>query len=173
MSTLETYDSHTASLAFHKGVTPGTKMHKSLVKTPPLDMREVLAQADGIIRLEEEELALSKCTAATISTPKHSYETIQGPRTNFQSGNLRNQARTNSPPTKLIVSLAKLFHENKGKGIFRTTSTLWDLPEKRDRKDKPKEERTTEPVTNNIAAREGLLEINVIHGRPYPREETS
>ncbi|CAB4264419.1 unnamed protein product [Prunus armeniaca] len=52
MSTLETYDSHTASLAFRKGVTPGTKMHKSLVKTPPLDMREVLVQADGIIRLE-------------------------------------------------------------------------------------------------------------------------
>ncbi|CAB4268396.1 unnamed protein product [Prunus armeniaca] len=52
MSTLETYDSHTASLAFREGVTSRTKMHKSLVKTPPLDMREVLAWADGIIILE-------------------------------------------------------------------------------------------------------------------------
>ncbi|CAB4269365.1 unnamed protein product [Prunus armeniaca] len=43
ISTLETYDSHTVSLAFLEGVTPRTKMHKSLVKTPPLDMREVLA----------------------------------------------------------------------------------------------------------------------------------
>ncbi|CAB4264420.1 unnamed protein product [Prunus armeniaca] len=34
--------------------------------------------------------------------------------------------------------------------------------------DKPKEERAAEPVTNNIAAEEGLLEINVIHGRPHP-----
>ncbi|CAB4298767.1 unnamed protein product [Prunus armeniaca] len=118
MSTLETYDSHIASLAFREEVTSITKMHKSLVKTPPLDMREVLARADGIIRLKEEELALLKRTTATISAPKHPYETIQGPRTIFSSGNLRNQARTNSPPTKLIVNLAKLFHENKGKGIF-------------------------------------------------------
>ncbi|CAL9025876.1 unnamed protein product [Prunus brigantina] len=118
MSTLETYDSHIASLAFREGVMPGTEMHKSLVKTPPLDMREALAWADGIIKLEEEELALSKRIVAAISAPKHPYETIQGPRTNFPNVNLRNQARTNSPPTKLTVSLAKIFHENKGKGIF-------------------------------------------------------
>ncbi|XP_021801928.1 uncharacterized protein LOC110746041 [Prunus avium] len=210
MSTLETYDSHTASLAFREGVTPGTKMHKSLVKTPPLDMREVLARADGIIRLEEEELALSMRTTAAISTPKHPYEMIQGPRTNFPNGSLRNQARTNSPPTKLTVSLAKLFHENKGKGIFRTPPTLREPPEKRDRsktcahhndfghttndcrnlryqveamlkkgmlwqywaqpKDKLKEERAVEPVTNNVATEGGLLEINAIHGRPQPPE---
>ncbi|CAB4293955.1 unnamed protein product [Prunus armeniaca] len=90
-------------------------MHKSLVKTPPLDMWEVQALADGIIKLEEEEFALSKGTAATISAPKHPYEMIQGPRTNFPNGSLRNQARNNSPPAKLTVSLAKLFHENKGK----------------------------------------------------------
>ncbi|XP_008245956.1 PREDICTED: uncharacterized protein LOC103344108 [Prunus mume] len=134
MSTLETYNSHTASLAFRKGVTSRTKMHKSSVKTPPLDMREVLARADEIIRLEEEELALSKRTTTTISAPKHPYETIQGPRTKFSSGNLRNQARTNSPPTKLTVSLAKLFHENKDKGIFRTPLTLREPLEKRDRR---------------------------------------
>ncbi|CAB4269254.1 unnamed protein product [Prunus armeniaca] len=76
MSTLETYDFHTALLTFYKGVMPGIKMHKSLVKTPPFDMREVLARADGIIILDEEELALSKRTAASISALKHPYEMI-------------------------------------------------------------------------------------------------
>ncbi|KAI5344546.1 hypothetical protein L3X38_012423 [Prunus dulcis] len=140
MSTLETYDSHTVSLTFRKGVTLGTKMHKSLVKTPPLDMREVLTRVDGIIRLEEEELALSRRTAATISTPKHSCEMIQGPWTNFPNGSLRNQVRTNSPPTKFTI------------------------------KDKLKEERTAEPVTNNIVVEKGLLEINAIHGWSQPPE---
>ncbi|CAN6725186.1 unnamed protein product [Malus baccata var. baccata] len=51
MSTLEECDSHTASLAFREGVLPGTKMRRSLIETPPLDMREVMARADGIIRL--------------------------------------------------------------------------------------------------------------------------
>ncbi|KAM2595199.1 hypothetical protein TB2_039785 [Malus domestica] len=60
MSTLEECDSHTASLAFREGVLPGTKMRRSLIETPPLDMREVMARADGIIRLEEEELIQSK-----------------------------------------------------------------------------------------------------------------
>ncbi|CAB4263234.1 unnamed protein product [Prunus armeniaca] len=92
-------------------------MHKSLVQTPPLDMWEVLALVDGIIRLEEEEFALSKGIAATISAPKHPYEIIQGLGTNFPNGSLRNQARTNSPPAKLTVSLAKLFHGNKGKTL--------------------------------------------------------
>ncbi|XP_070675843.1 uncharacterized protein [Malus domestica] len=66
MSTLEECDSHTASLAFREGVLPGTKMRRSLVETPPLDMREVMARADGIIRLEEEELIQSKQATATI-----------------------------------------------------------------------------------------------------------
>ncbi|CAN6675505.1 unnamed protein product [Malus baccata var. baccata] len=67
MSTLEECDSHTASLAFREGVFPGTKMHRSLIETPPLDMREVMARADGIIRLEEEELIQSKQATATIA----------------------------------------------------------------------------------------------------------
>ncbi|CAL9006169.1 unnamed protein product, partial [Prunus brigantina] len=37
-------------------------------------------------------------------------------------------------------------------------------------KDKPKEEPAAKPVTNNIAAEEGLLEINAIHGQPQPPE---
>ncbi|CAB4313132.1 unnamed protein product [Prunus armeniaca] len=56
MSTLEECDSHTAPLVFREGVIPGTKMHRSLVKAPLVDMWEVMARADGIIRLEEEEL---------------------------------------------------------------------------------------------------------------------
>lgn len=56
MSTLEECDSHTASLTFREGVITGTKMHRSLVKTPLVDMREAMARADRIIRLEEEEL---------------------------------------------------------------------------------------------------------------------
>ncbi|KAM2463594.1 hypothetical protein COP1_002990 [Malus domestica] len=43
MSTLEECDSHTAALAFREGVLPGTKMRRSLIETPPLDMREVIA----------------------------------------------------------------------------------------------------------------------------------
>ncbi|CAN6710264.1 unnamed protein product [Malus baccata var. baccata] len=66
MSTLEECDSHTASLAFREGVLPGTKMHMSLMETPPLDMRKVMARANGIIRLEEEELIQSKQATATI-----------------------------------------------------------------------------------------------------------
>ncbi|XP_050160600.1 uncharacterized protein LOC126634149 [Malus sylvestris] len=67
MSTLEECDSHTAVLAFREGVLPGTKMRRSLIETPPLDMREVMARADGIIRLEEEELIQSKRATATIA----------------------------------------------------------------------------------------------------------
>ncbi|KAM2248509.1 hypothetical protein ACFXTI_003266 [Malus domestica] len=66
MSTLEECDSYTVSLAFRDGMLPETNMHKSLIKTPPLDMREVMAQADGIIRLEEEELIQSKLATTTI-----------------------------------------------------------------------------------------------------------
>ncbi|CAB4269878.1 unnamed protein product [Prunus armeniaca] len=50
MSTLETHDSHTALLAFREGVTLGTKMHKSLVKTPYLDIREVLMESFDLKR---------------------------------------------------------------------------------------------------------------------------
>ncbi|CAN6702363.1 unnamed protein product [Malus baccata var. baccata] len=67
MSTLEECDSHTASLAFREGVLPGTKMRRSLIETPPLNMREVMARANGIIRLQEEELIQSKQATATIA----------------------------------------------------------------------------------------------------------
>ncbi|CAN6693701.1 unnamed protein product [Malus baccata var. baccata] len=67
MSTLEECDSHTASLAFREGVLPGTKMRRSLIETPPLNMREVMARANGIIRLEEDELIQSKQATATIA----------------------------------------------------------------------------------------------------------
>ncbi|CAN6694464.1 unnamed protein product [Malus baccata var. baccata] len=67
MSTLEECDSHTAYLAFREGVLLGMKMRRSLIETPLLDMREVMAQADGIIRLEEEELIQSKRATATIA----------------------------------------------------------------------------------------------------------
>ncbi|CAL8992729.1 unnamed protein product [Prunus brigantina] len=103
-------------------------------------MREVLARADGIIRFEEEEFALSKGTAATIAALKHPYEMIQGPRTNFPNGRLRNQARTNSPPAKLTI------------------------------KDKPKEKHEAELVTNKNATEEGLWEINAIHELPQSLE---
>lgn len=86
MSILETYDLHIASLEFCEEVTPGTKMHKSFVKIPPIDMREVLARADGIIRLEEEEFVLSKRTTATISTLKHLYEPNRGPKATWAYG---------------------------------------------------------------------------------------
>ncbi|CAN6718734.1 unnamed protein product [Malus baccata var. baccata] len=66
MSTLEECDSYTASLAFREGVLPRTKMCRSLIETPPLDMREVMARADGIIRLEEKELIQSKQATTTI-----------------------------------------------------------------------------------------------------------
>ncbi|CAN6705951.1 unnamed protein product [Malus baccata var. baccata] len=68
MSTLAECDSHTASLAFREGALPGTKMRRSLIETPPLDMREVMARADGIIRLEEEEFIQSKQPTVTIVT---------------------------------------------------------------------------------------------------------
>lgn len=45
-------------------------MHRSLVKSPLVDMREVMARADGIIRLEEEELTQSKRATITIAVPK-------------------------------------------------------------------------------------------------------
>ncbi|XP_068335404.1 uncharacterized protein [Pyrus communis] len=67
MSTLEECDSHTASLAFLEGVLPGTKMRRSLIEIPPLDMKEVMARADGIIRLKEDELTQSKQATATIA----------------------------------------------------------------------------------------------------------
>ncbi|XP_068340245.1 uncharacterized protein [Pyrus communis] len=66
MSTLEECDSHTVSLTFREGVLPRTKMRRSLIEIPPLDMREVMARADGIIRLEEEKLIQSKQATATI-----------------------------------------------------------------------------------------------------------
>ncbi|CAN6713097.1 unnamed protein product [Malus baccata var. baccata] len=68
ISTLAECDSHTASLAFREGALPGTKMRRSLIETPPLNMREVMARANGIIRLEEEEFIQSKQSTATIVT---------------------------------------------------------------------------------------------------------
>ncbi|CAN6678855.1 unnamed protein product [Malus baccata var. baccata] len=67
MSTLEECDTHTASLAFREGVLPRTKIRRSLIETPPLNMREVMVRADGIIRLKEEELIQSKQATVTIA----------------------------------------------------------------------------------------------------------
>nr|XP_028964702.1 uncharacterized protein LOC114827174 [Malus domestica] len=67
MSTLEECDFHNAALAFREGVLPGSKMRRSLIETPLLDMRKVMARADGIIRLEEEEFIQSKRATVTIA----------------------------------------------------------------------------------------------------------
>ncbi|CAN6720226.1 unnamed protein product [Malus baccata var. baccata] len=67
MSIIEECDSHTASLAFREGVLPRTKMRRSMIEMPPLNMREVMVRADGIIRLEEEELIQSKQATVTIA----------------------------------------------------------------------------------------------------------
>ncbi|CAN6718345.1 unnamed protein product [Malus baccata var. baccata] len=130
MSTLEECESHTAALAFREGVLPGTKMCRSLIETPPLDMREVMARADGIIRLEEEELIQSKRATATIAafpadttvlTLKPTAQPRQERRFSRDSKDgFSERSRLDSPNTKLTVSLGKIFHENKGKGIFRT-----------------------------------------------------
>ncbi|CAB4272521.1 unnamed protein product [Prunus armeniaca] len=133
MSTLEECDSHNASLAFREGVIPGIKMHRSLVKTPPMDMREVMARADGVIRLEEEELTQSKRATSTIAVPKPPPEQKVETRRYPSRQESSNRPKQSRPFTKLTVSLAKLFHENKGKGIFRTPPAICKSPEKRDR----------------------------------------
>ncbi|XP_021803037.1 uncharacterized protein LOC110747146 [Prunus avium] len=133
MSTLEECDSHIASLAFREGVIPRTKLHRSLVKTPPVDMREVMARADGIIRLEEEELTQSKRTTSTIATPKPAPEQKAETKQYSSRQEFSNGPKQSRPFTRLTVSLAKLFHENKGKGIFRTPPVIHESPEKRDR----------------------------------------
>ncbi|CAN6713089.1 unnamed protein product [Malus baccata var. baccata] len=42
-------------------------MTRSMIETPPLNMREVMVRDDGIIRLEEEELIQSKQATVTIA----------------------------------------------------------------------------------------------------------
>ncbi|CAB4264188.1 unnamed protein product [Prunus armeniaca] len=133
MSTLEECDSHTASLAFREGVIQGTKMHRSLVKIPPVDMREVMARADGIIRLEEEELTQSKCATSIIGIPKPpSEQKVETKRYSLRQ-EPSNGPKQSRPFTRLTVSLAKLFHKNKGQGIFRTPPAISESPEKQDR----------------------------------------
>ncbi|XP_070682894.1 uncharacterized protein [Malus domestica] len=130
MSTLEECDSHTAALAFREGVLPGTKMRRSLIETPPLDMREVMARADGIIRLEEKELIQSKRATATIAasladTTALTLKPTAQPR--------QERSRLDRPNTKLTVSMGKNFYENKGKGIFRAQIPIRTPLEKQDR----------------------------------------
>ncbi|KAM0975589.1 hypothetical protein FF1_018641 [Malus domestica] len=125
MSTLEECDSHTAALAFQEGVLPGTKMRRSLIETPPLDMREVMAQADGTIRLKEEELIQSKRATAIIAAspadttaltlkptaqPRQERRFSRDPNDGFNE-----RSRLDRPNTKLTVNLGKKFHENRGK----------------------------------------------------------
>ncbi|CAL9012804.1 unnamed protein product [Prunus brigantina] len=114
------------------GVIPGTKMHRSLVKTPPVDMRELMARADGIIRLEEEELTQSKRATSTIAIRKPSLEQKVEMKRYSSSQEPSNGPKQSQPFTRLTVSLAKLFHENKGKGIFRTPPAIHESPEKQD-----------------------------------------
>ncbi|XP_034198578.1 uncharacterized protein LOC117614016 [Prunus dulcis] len=133
MSTLEKCDSHTASLAFREEVIPGTKMHRSLVKITPVDIREVMAQANGIIKLEEEELTQSKHATSTIAIPKPpSEQKVETKRYSLRQ-EPSNGPRQSQPFSRLTMSLAKLFHENKGNGIFRTPPAIRESPEKRDR----------------------------------------
>ncbi|KAM2403236.1 hypothetical protein ACFX1X_031020 [Malus domestica] len=125
MSTLEECDSHTAYLAFRERVLLGTKMRRSLIETPLLDMREVMAQVDGIIRLEEEELIQSKRATATIAaSPMGTAALTLKPMA---------QLRLDRPNTKLTVSLGKIFHENKGKRIFHAPAPIRTPLKKRDR----------------------------------------
>ncbi|KAM1204946.1 hypothetical protein ACFX2G_005916 [Malus domestica] len=115
MYTLKECDSHNASLAFREGVLPRTKMRRSLIKTPPLDMREVMARADGIIRLEEKELIQSKRATATIvaspaGTAAPTLKPTAQPRqerrfTRDSNDGFNERSRLNHPNTKLIVSL--------------------------------------------------------------------
>ncbi|KAM2185676.1 hypothetical protein ACFX1Q_030653 [Malus domestica] len=174
MSTLEECDSHTAYLAFREGVLLGTKMPRSLIETPLLDMRE------------ERRFT-------------------RDPNDGFNE-----RSRLDRPNTKLIVSLGKIFHENKGKRIFRAPAPIRTPLKKRDRnkmcahhndfghatndcrslrnqveamlkngmlsqyrvesRDKCKNDRGLQAVTGNIGADERLLDINVIHGGPQPLE---
>ncbi|XP_016649764.1 PREDICTED: uncharacterized protein LOC107881157 [Prunus mume] len=133
MFTFEECDSHTASLAFREGVIPGIKMHRSLVKTPPVDMREMMARADGIIILEEEELTQSKRATSAIAIPKPPLEQKVETKRYSSRQESSNGPRQSRPFTRLTVSLAKLFHENKGKCIFRMPPAIRESLEKRDR----------------------------------------
>ncbi|XP_008238327.1 PREDICTED: uncharacterized protein LOC103336975 [Prunus mume] len=122
ISTLEECDSHTASLAFCEGVIPGTKMHKFLVKTPLVDMREMMARADGIIRLEEEELTQSKRATSTIAIPKPSSKQKVETKRYSSRQEPSNGTKQSEPFTRLTVNLA----------IFRTPPTISKSIEKRD-----------------------------------------
>ncbi|KAK9912526.1 hypothetical protein M0R45_036388 [Rubus argutus] len=65
MAKLGECDTHYAAIAFREGLIPGGKMHQSLIKRPPQDMRDVLSRAEGKIRLEEEEKTQAKRTIAS------------------------------------------------------------------------------------------------------------
>ena len=118
-------------------------MRRSLIETLPLDMREVMARADGIIRLEEEELIQSKRAIAAIvvspadTTAPTLKPTIQprqeGRFSSDPKDGFNERSRPDRPHTKLTVSLGKIFHENKGKGIFRAPAPIRTPLEKQDR----------------------------------------
>ncbi|XP_021801470.1 uncharacterized protein LOC110745657 [Prunus avium] len=92
-----------------------------------------MALADGIIRLEEEELTQSKRTTSTIATPKPPPEQKAETKRYSLKQEFSNGPKQSRPFTRITVSLAKLFHENKGKGIFRTPPAIRESPEKCDR----------------------------------------
>ncbi|CAB4286862.1 unnamed protein product [Prunus armeniaca] len=108
-------------------------MHRSLRKTPPVDMREVMARADGVIRLQEEKLTQSKRATSTIAVPKPLPEQKMETRRYPLRQESNNGPMQSRPFTRLTVSLAKLFHKNKGKGIFRTPPAIRESPNKQDR----------------------------------------
>ncbi|KAM2080624.1 hypothetical protein ACFX1T_034374 [Malus domestica] len=102
-----------------------------------------MARADGIIRLEDEELIQSKRATATIAAspadtttltlkptaqPRQERRFSRDPKDWFSE-----RSRLDRPNTKLTVSLGKIFHENKGKGIFRAAAPIRTSLEKRDR----------------------------------------
>lgn len=134
MSTLDECDSHTGSLAFCEWVIPETKMHRSWVKTLLVDMSEVMAQVNRVIRQEEEELTQSKRTTSTIAALNPPLEQKEEMKWYFSRRESSNGSKWNWPFTKLTVSLAKLLNENKGKWIFRTPLTICESPKKWDRK---------------------------------------
>lgn len=67
MPTLWECDSHTTLLEFHEG---DTRSQLVQVLGPPMAMNEVMGRVDEVIRLEEQELALSKRATATIAVTK-------------------------------------------------------------------------------------------------------
>ncbi|CAL2271067.1 unnamed protein product [Prunus armeniaca] len=92
-----------------------------------------MARADGIIKLEEEEFTHSQRPTSTIAIPKPPPEQKVETKRYSSRQEPSNRPKQSRPFTRLIVSLAKLFHENKGKGIFRTPPAIRESPEKRDR----------------------------------------